>query len=387
MKNSKLLSLQGCTIFLFLILTNACKVDTVATAPDPVFKKDSDVTAAINDMYAALARIGNYNGGIFGAQELGSDELMEPQRGTDWYDGNQYIHAQTHQNVSTDLYLNYAWTECYGPIATANLLINHLPTYSASQAATLLPEVRAVRAYFYFQILDIFGNAPIFINNPAGTDEFISKDRTTVYAFVESELKTVLPNLSKTKTYGKMNYWSAQALLSRLYLNAEIYTGKSNFPAAQAAADDVIKNSPYKLENNYYTNFISANENSNENIWVVPYDGVNLKGFTAPISSLDPIEKASTFNLQNQPWNGYCAIQEFYNSYDKTDARAKNFLVGQRYAVNGTTKIDVNYTPEVNELYPSARHDAGARIGKFELKPSTDGNLSNDFPIFRLAEM
>lgn len=379
--------LKNLSAFLLLVFIISCKDSLTTGNNDVTFTSDAQVTAAVDSVYLGLAKFGNING-IFDAQEVSTDELMVPQRGVDWYDADQHVHAQTHKFVATDPYLNFSWVSCYAPIAKCNIVINHLPAYSATQAATLIPEIRAVRAYYYFQILDLFGNAPLFLNDPATTDEYISKDRATIYAFVESELKSVIGKLSKNKTYGKMNYWTAQALLARLYLNAEVYTGKANYAGAAAAANDVITNSPYKLEPDYFANFIAANENSNENIWVIPYDGITVTGFNVPFNTLDRGD-TEQYNLHQQPWNGYCAIQDYYNSYDKSDKRLKNFIVGQQYTTpTGTKKIDVNYTPEVDELYPMTRHDAGARIGKFEIKfVNGTGESPNDFPLFRLAEM
>ena len=84
-----------------------------------------------------------------------------------------------------------------------------------------------------------------------------------------------------------------------------------------------------------------------------------------------------TFKLRDQPWNGYCSLAEFYNSYDANDKRKANLIAGQQFEADGVTKIiddgaetadpdgkPLNYTPEVNELFPNALRQAGARVGK-----------------------
>ena len=368
---------------------------------DKFYQNQDQIDGAISAIYTNLAPFMNH-GTTFSCQENSSDEMMVGQKGGDWYDGGQWIHCQTHQFAATDGFLNGVWEADYKTIATCNRLIAQIPKAitDGAKAGPIVAEVRTVRAFNYLLLMDLFGNIPIFQNFPAATDEYVTKDRASVYAFIESELKAALPALSKSKTYGKCNYWVAQGLLARLYLNAEVYTGKPNYAAAQAAADDVIKNGPYKMSATYRENFVTANEGSTENIWVIPYDEINLTGFNMPQMTLHYASQA-TFNLHDQPWNGYCSIQEFYNSFDSKDIRkTNNFLAGQQYAADGKTKLEdsgaeandpdgkpLNYTPEVNELYPNALRQAGVRVGKFEFKLGALNTLSNDYPLLRLAEM
>ncbi|MCB0607406.1 MAG: RagB/SusD family nutrient uptake outer membrane protein, partial [Lewinella sp.] len=77
-----------------------------------------------------------------------------------------------------------------------------------------------------------------------------------------------------------------------------------------------------------------------------------------------------------------------------------NFLAGPQYASDGVTRLiddgaeaadpdgkPVTFTPELNELFPNALRQAGVRIGKFEFKNGGRTSLSNDFPIFRYADV
>ncbi|MEO5581672.1 MAG: RagB/SusD family nutrient uptake outer membrane protein, partial [Saprospiraceae bacterium] len=47
----------------------------------------------------------------------------------------------------------------------------------------------------------------------------------------------------------------------------------------------------------------------------------------------------------------------------------------------------LNFTPKINEQFPNCLRQGGARIGKFEYASGATPNLSNDFPIFRLADI
>jgi len=365
------------------------------------YQTQDQIDGAVGAIYANLAPFMNH-GTTFSAQENSSDEMMVGQRGGDWYDGGQWINCQTHQFNANDAFLNGVWAADYKTIATCNRLIAQIPVAvtDATKSTPLLAEIRAVRAFNYYLLMDLFGGIPIFANYPSTTDEFANKDRATVYAFIDSEIKAALPNLSKSKTYGRINYWAAKALQARLYLNAGVYTGTPNWAGAQAAADEVIKGGVYSMSPTYRENFVTKNEGSNENIWVIPYDEVTLTGFNLVQMTLH-YQSQLTYNTHDQPWNGYCSIAEFYNSYNPKDSRqATDFLVGQQYAADGKTKLtDPGFEPtdpdganlifltDANELYPNLWREAGARVGKFEFKNGCLNTMSNDFPLFRLSEM
>ena len=74
--------------------------------------------------------------------------------------------------------------------------------------------------------------------------------RAEVFAFIETELKESLPNLSETTgalTYGRPNKFVALALLTKLYLNAEYYIGKPMYTEAVAMADGILSKNKYTL--------------------------------------------------------------------------------------------------------------------------------------------
>ena len=88
-------------------------------------------------------------------------------------------------------------------------------------------EMRVYRAYCYWYVMDMFGTAPIC--EKIGEINPSSKSRAELFAWIEKELNESIPSLSesKTETYGRVSKWGAYALLARLYLNAEIYTGQA----------------------------------------------------------------------------------------------------------------------------------------------------------------
>jgi len=188
-------------------------------------------------------------------------------------------------------------------------------------------------------------------------------------------------------------------------LNAEVYSGKAEWAKAEAAADAAMAG-PFMMEDDYFANFNTDNDSSTEMIMGIPYDRTNLGGFNLAQMTLHYGSQA-TFELEAQPWNGYCALQEFYNSYEDGDRRKGvsgdqsvrgNFHAGPQYASDGVTPIEdggaeagdpdgagLVFTPEINEHFPNALRQAGARIGKYEFAKGASPNLSVDYPLFRLG--
>lgn len=370
--------------------------------------------SALGAAYTSLYGWGNH-GSYFSLQEVSSDEAAVPQRGSDWYDGGVWLRVHRHEYNKDEDPVRNGWNFCYSGISTCNRVVALFESLveerkvSAEQAAAFIGEVKVLRSIYYLWLLDAYGNVPIVTSFANAEPNPPTKSRAEVFAFVEKELKDNVPNLSKNvdgSTYARINYYVGQTLLAKLYLNAEVYTGTARWADAAAACDEVINSGVYSLEGNYFTNFNVRNETSKENIFVIPYDRNQAQGFNLAAMTLH-YSSQETFDLTFQPWNGYCTLQEFYESYENGDIRKGeygnqkvrgNFLAGPQYKSNGVDRIldssaddpdgaPVDFTPELNVLEPNAYRQAGARIGKFEFVSGTTENLDNDFPLLRYADV
>jgi hypothetical protein len=108
-----------------------------------------------------------------------------------------------------------------------------------------------------------------------------------------------------------------------------------------------------------------------------------------------------TFDMTAGPWNGFAVMHDHYNSYEDGDKRKEGyFLVGQQYASDGSPLTDQGaggenlvFDPFIPALNMDASYTAveirmsGARVKKFEIKIGAKDNLSNDFPLFRYADV
>ena len=393
--------------------------------PDNFFKSEEEFVSALG---AAYTQFGGYaTGDIAHVQVVTTDEGVFPTRGSDWDDGGTWRRLHLHAFKFEDDNMGGPWDFCFGGVNTANRLIYQFQTLvqggQVSQAAAdaYISELQAVRGFFYWQLVDMYGNVPIVTDFASKDAAPPTKPRTEVYNFVVGDLETAVPKLSKAvdgTTYGRMNYYAGQMLLAKLYLNAGVYTGTVQWDKVITACDEIINSGKYSLEANYFANFNVNNSGSKEFIFAIPYDQIFFTGFSLGTETLH-YGSQYTYNLTQQPWNGFCTLEQFYNSYDDTDIRKGdvgtlegpatkrgNFLAGYQYKNGGGLVIDdgadaadpdgkpLNFgnigdgVPQINELGPQAWRQSGVRVGKWEFGIGSDpGNMSNDYAVFRYADV
>lgn len=392
--------------------------------PANFFKSEAEFVAALGSAYTQLG--GYASGSVYNLQEATTDEVVVPTRGSDWDDGGNWRRLHLHSWKFEDNDMSSAWDFCYSGVNTANRLIYQFTSLSdggqvnKDVASAYIAELQAVRGFFYWQLVDLYGNVPYVVDflNASAAPPTVA--RATVFNNVVADLESVIPQLSRSvdgSTYGRMNYYAAKTLLAKMYLNAQVYTGTQQWDKVIAACDTVINSGKYSLETNYFSNFNVNNSSSKEFIFAIPYDQVFFTGFNMNMQTLH-YGSQFTYNLTGQPWNGFCTLEEFYNSYDPTDLRRGdigtptapavnrgNFLAGYQYTSGGKIVIDdgadgtdpdgkpLNFgnigtgAKQINELGPQAWRQSGVRIGKWEFQVGGTSDMSNDFAVFRYADV
>lgn len=140
-------------------------------------------------------------------------------------------------------------------------------------------EARFLRAFYYWTVIDLYGHGP-FVTSIATTPP-PQKSRAELFQYIESELKDLETKLGQPRTveYGRVDRAASWALMARLYLNAEVYTGTPRYADAMTYAKKLIDGG-YSLEPDYDRLFMADNHlRRNELIFAVPYDGVNTQGY------------------------------------------------------------------------------------------------------------
>jgi len=387
----------ACMLLLVLILS-CTKLDT--RIYDQVSAGDQ-VAADIGPAYSWLR---DYSGSIYNLNEISTDEIIVPKRGADWADDVIWEQIWKHIWNPENRFINDAWFFIYGGIARVNSILDILYKLNSKPADynKTVAELKTIRAFYQYIALDLFGNVPIADSNYTNLAKLPTKSRAEVFAFVEKELKDNLAFIStevNTQTYGRATQWFAHALLAKLYLNAQVYTGTARWVDCNAACDAILNSNKFLLEPDFFSNFKIANEGSRENIFVIPFDiqaGLNwfvIQGFTLHYESY------KTFGLESGGYNGYCTAAEHYNLFNPADKRRKMFLVGQQYKNQDSTNpanilydksgYRLIFDPVITSfsLQDSSIERAGARCAKWEFNKEGIGNMSNDFAVIRLADV
>jgi hypothetical protein len=359
----------------------------------------AELNAVIGSAYAGLR---GYNGDVFNMQEVSSDELVVPTRGPDWFDDgawqNLARHSWTPLNPGA---INGSWNFCYSGIANVNLNLTNLENVTTPGKETTIAELRTIRAFYYYLLMDLFGSVPLITeDSPAGSPD--QSTRQQIFTFVESELKAAIPSLTNAvsgATYGRFTQGAANALLAKVYLNAGVYTGTPRWADALTATDAVINSGLYSLLPNFFDNFAVRNDqngSSKEVIMAIPYDKVLAGGMNFHMRALHYAQQ-SYYQLGNSPWNGFCTYADFYSTFPAVDARRAMWLAGPQPGPDGKTIVyqdavdgvsrDLNFTPEISAL-TRALQNQGVRPAKFQIQiNNTLADQDNDFPLFRYADV
>jgi hypothetical protein len=356
-----------------------------AIPADQFLKTDAQVAAALGPAYSGMRGLTD---NWFNPSEATTDELIVPTRGGDWYDNGDWLAYSRHTWTAQHGPINNMWGFIFGNIAQVNQLI---PVVSANKAA--VDELRAIRAFYYFMAIDAFGNVPIVTDN---TSSAATKTRAEVYAFIESELTAAIPSLPAGKAYSRMNQDAATMLLAKLYLNAGVYKGTPEWQKAYDAINKVISSkNAYSLAATTLTSFSTQNQSSSEAIFNIPYDSFLAGGMNFQMRTLHYANQ-QTYGLGNAPWNGFCTLADFYNSFDSKDARSQMWIAGQQYSASGAKLLDAKNQPlsfiadfpkdQMTDADPEFQV-AGVRSQKYQIQRNNpNGDQDNDFVFFRLAD-
>jgi hypothetical protein len=311
-------------------------------------------------------------------QEVPTDEAviawedpgLPPFNSQSWGDSNVFIMGMYYR--------------IYYEITLANELISRSKNSDNKKIQEYNTEARFIRAFCYWQALDLFGGNVPFVTEKNGVGAYLPKSvgSDSLFSFIESELKDVAPNLPALgdNVYGRVDQAAAWTLLARLYLNAKVYTGKERWTDCITYAKKVIDGGGYTLDPHYHNLFLADNNTAKGIIWAVPFDGVHTQtyGGTNFIvhAEVGGSMNADDFGIDGG-WAGTRVTPQFVNLFDTTrDSRALFYKDGQTKAIK-----DVH---EFTDGYAVTKWKNITSTGKRGKNPSF---VDTDFPMFRLADV
>ena len=385
------LGLSSCVKDLDRFPTNGDTSKTVYSSADKTAQ-------AFAKVYGAFGLTGNGDGGdIAGIDEGASDfvrglfnlqELPTEMAACAWGDnGVQDLHKHS-WSASNEVVGGVYYRSLFQIKLASDFLKQTADKANDATIRTYRAEARFLRAYQYWVLMDLFGNPP-FVDESTPTGKVYPRQisRVELFSYIEKELKAIEGDLStpQAAVYGRANQATAWALLSRLYLNSEVYTGKPRYAEAATYAEKVIASGKYSLKSDYAQLFMADNDQNNPEVLLsVNYDGQrsqNWGGMTFLInSSTSANAKAATkVNMGvGDGWGGNRGTKGLWELFKDAETKDKRALI----------------TPGASlEISDLTKFDEGVYVYKFRNVTSKGANGKNrdhadtDFPLFRLAEL
>lgn len=255
----------------------------------------------------------------------------------------------------------------------------------AAEISTYRNEVRALRAYAYYNMMDLFGKAPVLTEADPVNFSGPESGRMQLFSFIESELLAVLPNLkaARTNQYGRLDKGFAWAILAKMYLNSEVYTGTARYQDCMTMCSNIIGGG-YVLKTNYLDNFKADNHTSSELIFTLQSDGVFTQNYGATTvmcnGQVGSIEGNGIALYGVGGWGGALRLRkQFVEKFDGSD-----FDFDSRKTVIGAGRVR-----DINNIAIQAQ---GFVLGKYSNRTAAgiagvnSTFVDTDFPLFRLAD-
>ena len=380
------------------------------------------ITLTDRDMQSVTAQVyGDYRvlfagfnahktGCWFYTSEETADIQITPRRGGAWYDGGVFERLNGHVWTVDDQLILGPWRQFYEGVNNCNRLIylfeDTTLNVDAEKRVSLLSELKTARAFWYYCLIDFYGNVPLVTsyNVPEGyLPSTVSRD--SVFRFCTNEINEAIPNLPEDG-YGKWNKYAATHLLARLYLNSEVWTGVPEWNKVDSLCKIIMNSKKYSLDAEYKNIFTTNNEYSPEIIFAIPNDEIYHNGapFLPHLWSFH-WKTYSHLMTETKYWGGMCGEPAFIDSYHADDTRkAKSWLWGQQYdnlgafGKKGDPLLCEGWRPDdagklldyQNKFTPNSQgvgEHEGYRMFKYEVKPGAKPCLSNDFVLFRYADV
>ena len=396
-------SLAAAGAFILLVVAPACtdltEVPQSAISPQNFYRNADEVIGGLASVYAQLRSTTDE---AYNLSEISTDEMIVPTRGQDWYDNGKWldIHRQTFTaNSPAGLdNINSAWVNLFQGVARANVVLAGIENVNFSGKSTVVAELRALRAFYYYLLMDLFGGVPIVTDveikaRPQNT-------RAEVFKFIEDELTAVRPDLPvkwSADMNGRLTQGAADAILASMYLNAQVFTGTvaatgltkgtARWQDAITAADRIINSGNYTLASNWRQNFTADNYASPEIIMAVKFTNVSDLGLNFLMRALHYSQ------FSPSPWNGFATLAETFNQFSSNDIRRQIFLFGLQYNVETGQPVKdrqgnpLVFDPNIGDE-TQATEGAGVRITKWPFDPNhVNQDNGNDYAHFRLGEI
>ena len=237
-----------------------------------------EINALLGTVYNTLKDC--FDSNYTALEDMAGSMSMKPTRkGGDWYDGGQYREMYMHDYTAQTSCIRGAWSDASSNIGVCNAtydVIANSEILSDTDKATKLAEIRGIRAFWIYKMMDLWGNVPL-VTDYSDKELPTNKPRQEVYSWLLTEVKDIADKLpAREGNYGKFTQGAAYSLLAVLYLNAEAWGVTCDGNAYQQVIDacDKVINMGYIIEPDNSINFAYQNENSQEAILTAVFEAI-----------------------------------------------------------------------------------------------------------------
>jgi hypothetical protein len=321
-------------------------------ASDKFYTSTIEFTQGVNAVYNGLK---TYPDRLLNLSETRSDNLYAVSDGgvRDWEGINSF-----QKTIAGNVYVNEAWTGNYNAIFRANSLLEQLVAKGesvisdASLRTRFEAETRFLRAFYYFDLVRLFGQVPI-IDHTVTAAESLTIGRSPVsdvYNLIISDLKFAADNLPETypaTDKGRATKYAAKGILALVYMTRSGPTynikgpglGLDEWSQALSLLNDIINSKKYVFGPTYGGIFNYDNENNPEVIFDVQYNtgsnpvtGGTFPWLLVPDNYFQAIGKTSQGGLTIRP-----VSNDLLSSYEPADGR-KDTTIHGGFKVNNVTE-------------------------------------------------
>ena len=393
MKNMKIIGVA----FLFL-LTTACnkfvdykaQEDYIVTTAD-YFKTSSDYQSLLVGCYAPLQWL--WSDPMIG--DIASDNAMCGGESAVDNVGMQQIH--NFQLVPNNSVLTESWTDCFEGINRVNYLYQNKGLLNFSGKDALYGEACFLRGYYYFELVKLFGDVPLFTDHKLTVSDSKTLKRTSktlIYQQIESDLTTAIASLPKVQTdKGRATMYSAQALLGKVYL----YENK--FDSAAAILERVINSNAFTLTSNFGDIFLKSGENNAESVFEIQY--TNL-GIAHDWNTNNVLRSQGNMLVQfcgirkiagtGVPYagNGYSfdlPTKELLGQFSSTDTRKDISILNVAAYASANPSMGISYTDAPYQNTGLYNQKYQPRVGESSASGDQQLNYLNNYRALRYADV
>ncbi len=313
---------SGCEKFLTESNPSSITIDNYYTLPE-------HAESAVNAIYEDTRTV--YNGGGFSGSAWLMLEFATGLTNTVTLGAAGPTNSSIRLlNINSDnTYLNTFWNSYYRGIANANLAIEKIPQIDMDQSrkALLMGEAHFFRAFYYFNLVRIFGKVPLILETMDKSSPLLfphQSDIDDVYAaIVEDLLIAEQAPLPMSSASGRTSKGAVKSLLSSVYLTMAGYPlnkGQEYYVKARDKSYEVIQSGAFRLFTDYASLKTDATKNSGEHIFMVQYSGdiVNRNAFQEIM-----LPYSINISLFASETGMLSPVEEFLNTYEADDKRTQ----------------------------------------------------------------